>query len=76
MKYINFRYAGFVVFEQSQTHKDMAERFPNDEVISAGFVNGTCDYDQISTHGESVTLKMSSRKSDGESIGRRILIYV
>lgn len=75
MKYINFKYAGFVIFEQSQNHSDIAEKFPMDEVESAGFVSMSLDEDQVGCHGDSMTLKTKPAPSDASMLYRRLSIY-
>lgn len=76
MKYIRFRDAGFVVFEQHQQHSDVAKKFPSDEVLSAGQVNLTCEPDQIGCYGDSVTLKTSAKDGDTDTLYRRLSIYI
>jgi len=77
MKYIQFLGRGFVVFERVMTHKQMAQKFPNDEVVSAGFVsmNVTTDEDHIRCGGESVSLKKSSHSDDSDRLTRRLSLY-
>ena len=75
MKYIRFKYAGFVVFEETQTHKSIAKRFPTDEIESAGFVSGTFDKEYLGCHGESTTLNVSSKPNDSEWLYRRLSVY-
>ena len=76
MKYINFENAGVVIFEDHQVHKDIAEKFPNDKVLSAGFMNAWAIGDDliVGTHGESVTLKASNSDSLGGSNSNRLSV--
>jgi len=75
MKYVRFKYAGFVLVEAHRKHSDLAKLFPNDEVISAGQVNVTCNVDQISCYGESTSIKISSKTKDSADLYRRLGIY-
>ena len=75
MKYIRLEHAGFVIFEQSQKHADVAQKFPNDTVISAGFVSGTMEEDQIWAEGQSQSLHKSAKDEDSSWLWRRISIY-
>ena len=75
MKYINFENNGFVLFERHQNHSDIAQKFPNDKILSAGFVGMSVDEDQIQCSGESVTLKTKSQVSDRERLYRKLSIY-
>ena len=74
MKYINFKYAGYVIFEETQNHKDIAKRFPTDEVISAGTIklypNG--EENPLGTFGESTSLLKKSEVADADWILRRL----
>lgn len=77
MKYINLKLAGYVIFEELTSHKDMAAKFPRDEVISAGFVAmwATDDEMQVQASDGSQTLKVNSLDNDAEHIKRRICLY-
>ena len=68
MKYIRTDFLGIIIFSETQSHKDIAERVlsPNDEVVSAGFVNQD-DYindGQVTVHGRSTTLNIDSQEDD------------
>lgn len=77
MKYINFENAGIVVFPSHNNHKDIAEKFKNDKVISAGFVSMHIeDKNDVCTHGESFTLNVSSNKSDSNYLFRMLSLYM
>jgi len=73
MKYIRFELAGFVVFEEGQKHSDIVKKFPNDKVISAGFVNLMIDKDQVQCHGESQSLNSRPDKEDDMWLWRRLI---
>jgi hypothetical protein len=75
MKYIHLELAGYILFEQGQKHSTMAKRFPTDTVISAGFVEGAIDKDQITCCGESSSLNKSSKPQDSDYVYRRLSIY-
>ena len=77
MKYIRFLDAGFVVFQEHITHAKMKQKFPNDEVLSAGFVSLKCEagYDYLGCSGESVSLKTSSKDRDSEDLERNMSIF-
>ena len=75
MKYIQFEYAGYVIFEQAQKHSDIAKKFQMDNVLSAGFVSGVIEEDQISCHGESQSLRKSAKPNDCKYIYRKLSIY-
>lgn len=75
MKYIQLKYAGFIVFDQQTKHKEMRSKFPNDTLISAGFVSGTMEKDQIWCEGESASLGRGFDENDSDSLHRRISIY-
>jgi len=70
MKYIQFRDAGFVMFEDTMKHVDMANNFKSDKIISAGFVRTSIDISKIYCNGESNSLKESANISDAESLHR------
>jgi hypothetical protein len=74
MKYIRFKIAGFVVFEDHNIHADMARKFPRDEVISAGSVAIYCEEHQVGAFGDSVSLGKSSREDDGARIYNRLSV--
>lgn len=75
MKYIYLDYAGFVIFDKSQNHSDMAKKFPNDTVLSAGFVESWSEEFSIQCEGESESLHISSKKGDSEMLTRRLSAY-
>lgn len=76
MKYIQLEYAGYILFEQSQSHEGIANKFPNDTVISAGFVSQyDVKSDQVSCFGESQTLILSPAPGDSDFIHRRLTSY-
>lgn len=77
MKYINLKNAGYVIFEELTSHKDMAAKFPRDEVVSAGFVAmwATDDEMQVKASDGSETLKVNSLEDDADKIKRRIKLY-
>jgi len=75
MKYIRFELAGLVVFEEGQEHSIIAKKFPNDKIISAGFVNLMIDEDQVQCYGESLSLNSSPNKEDNKRLWRRLSIY-
>jgi hypothetical protein len=66
-----------VIFPGTMIHKDMAAKFPNHEVISAGHVSNHCDdfgngmMDQVRFHGESMTLGVRSHPEDLEIFRRQ-----
>ena len=70
MKYIRTEILGIVLFSETQSHDLMAKRMmsPNDTLISAGFANADdfCDDGQVSCHGRSMTLNLSSKDEDTE----------
>jgi len=76
MKYIKFDYAGFIIFDKSQKHSEIAKKFPNDTVLSAGFVEMSLDTaDQVGCYGESTSLNKKSEKGDREMLFRRLSLY-
>ena len=76
MKYIQFDYAGFVVFERAQKHSAIAKKFPHDTVLSAGFVDMALgDKEDVSCQGESMSLNVKSKPIDSQRLWRKISIY-
>jgi len=65
MKYINFEKYGIVIFEPSNTHKEISILF-NDKPLSAGFVNN-----KFECYGESETLGIKSLAHDTYTLKRR-----
>lgn len=79
LKYIRFSHRGFVVFESSQTHKDMAAKLNpdrSDRVESAGFVylNGLDSPPRLVCRGESSSLSISSKDGDTDSLTRKVTL--
>lgn len=72
MKYIHFKYRGYVVFEETQSHKEMAKMI-GDEVISAGFVHSIswCDDGKLVVSGKSETLSAEPHPDDQATLRRR-----
>lgn len=75
MKYIRFEYAGFVIFDNDQIHKDIADKFPDDNVLSAGNIALTCDETDINLYGESLTLKTEPKIEDIRGLYRKMSLY-
>jgi hypothetical protein len=75
MKYIRLDYAGFIVFDKSQKHSDMAKKFPHDTVLSAGFVESWSEEFSISCQGESESLHIKSDENDSAMLTRRLSAY-
>lgn len=75
MKYIRFRDAGFVIFEQNQRHSDILRKFPGDEAVSAGNCASVLEDPEIHTFGESITIGRSAKEEDQELI-RRVITSV
>ena len=75
MKYIRFKYAGFVIFDNNQIHKDIADKFPDDTVLSAGNIALACDEIDISLYGDSITLNAAPKREDVHSLYRKICPY-
>lgn len=65
MKYINFEKHGVVIFEPSNTHKEISILF-NDKPLSAGFVN-----ERMECYGESESLRIKSLSNDTYTLKRR-----
>jgi hypothetical protein len=76
MKYIRTEILGIVMFSETQSHKNMANRVMshNDKLISAGFVKADewCDDGQVCVGGESTTLRLEPKPED-EGILRGML---
>jgi hypothetical protein len=72
MKYIRFEYAGFVIFEEDQKHSDIALKFPNDTILSAGFVKIAFEEDQIGVYGESASLSKACNPDDGKALYHKL----
>jgi hypothetical protein len=77
MKYILFEDAGYVIFEGGTKHSTMVYKYPNDKVISAGFVNinDTAEESALSCYGESQSLDIKSDEKDTEYLARRLSCY-
>jgi hypothetical protein len=75
MKYIKFSRSGIVTFGEHITHAEMAQRFPNEEVISAGFARYSGEDDCIGLDGESVSLQKKSKEGDTGEFLRAFSIY-
>ncbi len=75
MKYIHFKLRGFVLFEETQDHAQMAAMI-GDEVESAGFARACewCDGGQVVCTGQSMTLKKSAHEDDTERLRRRLAL--
>lgn len=71
MKYIRFEHAGFVIFEDTQSHKDIAKNFPEDKPMSAGFVS-YCEWMGPACHGNSMGLSLSCDSKDTEWLRRSL----
>jgi hypothetical protein len=78
VKYIRLEGGGFVVFPDSIAH--------NEVVVKGGFQNTPCNAGKIQivvregklsvhTYGESISLKLTANKEDGEAIRRMIEEY-
>jgi hypothetical protein len=76
MKYIRTGILGIVLFSETRSHDEMAERLmrKGDEVISAGFVHADdwCDDGQVVCSGRSVSLGISSLDEDTEILRRML----
>lgn len=72
MKYIRFEHAGFVIFETSQSHKDIAKKFPQDKPISAGLVSYSEWMEGPVCHGNSMSLSLSCDGKDTEWLRRSL----
>ena len=72
MKYLKFKHRGFVIFEETQSHSEIAKMI-GDEVESAGFAHATDWYDdgKIVCSGASTTLRLSAASTDTEILRRR-----
>ena len=68
LKYIKFEYAGFIIFQDAQNHKDIAEKFPNDNVLSAGNISVLCEENDVSIYGESLSLNAALSHKDRQRI--------
>lgn len=73
MKYLKFKHRGFVLFEETQSHAEIA-KMVGDEVESAGFAHATewCDNGQIGCSGGSTTLNLHTAANDTEMLRRRL----
>jgi hypothetical protein len=74
MKYIRFEFAGFIIFEKTLNHSDIAKKFPDDKIISAGFMGLMIDEDQVQCYGESQSLNSGPNKKDNMWLWRRLSI--
>lgn len=74
-KYIVTNHGGFAIFDLGQTHKDIARGLYGIPV-GAGMCHITANSDgcaNVHCYGESITLKIKSRKEEDEKIiNRRI----
>ena len=76
MKYINLQHSGYIIFGEHLTHSDMANRFPMEKIISAGFVKVYGDNVDVGAYGESTTLNVKSDvKNDSQLIQNRLVAY-
>ena len=75
MKYIKFSESGIVTFGEHISHAEMAQRFPDEEVVSAGFARYSGDDEYIGLDGESFTLKAKSQNGDTSEFIRMISVY-
>lgn len=75
LKYIKFKHRGFVLFEETQSHADMA-RAIGGEVESAGRVHAVdwCDDGKPVCSGESSTLNLRSADADTDTLRRRLAL--
>lgn len=73
MKYLKLKHMGFVLFEEPQSHAEIAKAL-GDEVESAGFAHATewCDDGKICCSGESQTLRKRADYADTEILRRRL----
>lgn len=73
MKYIRFKHRGFVVFDEAQSHKELAEMI-GDDVVSAGFVRSVTGMPEgaIVCCGESDTLHRSAGGADTAALVQRL----
>lgn len=67
MKYIKFKNRGFVIFEDTQIHEDIADKLIEDEVLSAGFVKEDDD-GNLECYGKSISLNIRSNKNDSAQL--------
>lgn len=69
MKYIRFKHRGFVVFEATQSHKEIAAMI-GDEVVSAGFVSAHDwrDDGQVVCGQRSETLRVGAGPKDTDHL--------
>ncbi len=80
MKYLRYKEAGIVIFEEHISHKTMHELLssPMDELLSAGSTAmwATDDELQVQASGGSITLNiLASLPDDAEMIERRLKLY-
>jgi len=76
MKYIQLEYAGYIIFDKSQKHSDMAKKFPYDKVLSAGFVDSSAENFSMDCYGESQSLNIKADdKWDSDALTRRLSVY-
>lgn len=59
-KYVNFSNMGIILFPDTITHRWMADRFPAQEVVGAGFVS----LDTMKCYGYSSSLDVASTEAD------------
>jgi hypothetical protein len=68
IKYFRFKRLGFLLFESTKIHADIAA-LTGDEIVSAGEV----DMDELNPpmcHGQSYTLNVASKKEDTKLLRR------
>ena len=71
MKYIHLEFTGIILFSKNQNHKDMAARFPDEKVLSAGHVK-SFDGTTVKCFGESMTLGISADDLDTMVVNRML----
>ena len=74
MKYINFEKSGIIIFASHIPHVVIAQKFPNEKPISAGFFR-VSDSGDIVCYGESIGLNLESDPEDIEIIKRYLRGY-
>ena len=72
MKYIRHKLIGFVLFEESQIHKEIMNylKILPEDIMSAGEVRLVDGH--IHCFGESMTLCRSAREGDSEALQRQL----
>ncbi len=73
MKYLKLKHRGFVLFEETQSHKEIAQML-GDEVESAGFAHATewCEDGKICCSGKSQTLGKECHETDTDRLRTRL----